>query len=295
MTHNRRAFTLLEVLIALVIFGVIAGVFTRLLLSQSRSFGLQTAQRESRATARNSMNVLLAELRMVQDSGGVDSIATDGSAIRVRVPYRFGLVCGATAATITASMLPADTTVLAMATYSGYAYRDRSTQRYTYIMPANPLGVNAPISSVAPATCTGSGSGQANLATLTISGVAGQVVDLTPGATVAEASQPIFLWQEVTYAFGASSAYPGKVGLWRTAGTGTPEELMAPFDTTARFRIYRTGDDTSKTNIALTDTSNIRGLDIVLSAVAANRSSGPNPELESHLVTSVFFKNARSF
>ena len=89
----RRGFTLIEVTIAMVIVAIIGAAFTKLLASQSRYFDQQTNIRKARSVARNSTNVLLSDLRMVQDSGGIDSAASDGKAIRIKVPYRFGLVC----------------------------------------------------------------------------------------------------------------------------------------------------------------------------------------------------------
>ncbi len=44
-----------------------------------------------------------------------------------------------------------------------------------------------------------------------------------------------YLYQTVTYRFGASTAMPGRIGLWRRAGTAAAEELVTPFDTSAKF------------------------------------------------------------
>ena len=126
----RRGFTLIEFAIALIIVGIIGAAFTKLLTSQSRFFDQQTNIRKARSVARNSMNVMLSDLRMVQDSGGIDSAASDGKLIRIKVPYRFGLVCATNGTITTVSMLPSDSSVVAMAKYGGFAWRDTLTGRY---------------------------------------------------------------------------------------------------------------------------------------------------------------------
>src|SRR3954462_9623545 len=104
--HSRRAFTLHEMLISMVIVGIIGGSFTKVLISQTRFHDREAALRSARSIARGATNVLLADLRMVQDSGSVDSVTADGKLIRILVPYRFGLVCLTSGSRTTVSMLP---------------------------------------------------------------------------------------------------------------------------------------------------------------------------------------------
>src|SRR5437870_13145531 len=93
--QRARGFSLNEILIALMILGIIGAAATKMLAAQSRFFDHETNLRTARSIARNSTNVLVSDLRMVQDSGGVDSVTADGKLIRILVPYRFGLVCNA--------------------------------------------------------------------------------------------------------------------------------------------------------------------------------------------------------
>jgi hypothetical protein len=103
----------------------------------------------------------------------------------------------------------------------------------------------------------------------------------------------VFLWQKITYSFKTSSAYPTKLGLWRAVEGGVNEELLAPFDTSARFKFYVAGEDTSRT--AAPALSDIRGLELVLSAVSPRGTSNDTTSSQSKLVTSVFFKNVRVY
>jgi len=291
----RRGFTLVEVAIAMVIVAIIGAAFTKLLASQSRYFDQQTNIRKARSVARNSTNVLLSDLRMVQDSGGIDSAASDGKAIRIIVPYRFGLVCGTNGTYTTVTMLPSDSSVVAMAKYGGFAWRDTLTGRYHIVTPTAPASSDAPVASGSPSTCTGNGGGQANLRTYSVAGRTGDILDLNaPVATGAHIAAPVFMWQHISYSFKASTQYSGYLGLWRDVEGRSTEEILAPFDTSARFRFFVSGGDTSV--VSPPALSSIVGVDLVLSAVSSRVvSNNINSHSMSKMRTSVFFKNVRSY
>lgn len=297
MRHRSRGFTLIEVVVSLVILGVISMGITKMLTSQGRYYDHETNLRQARSVSRSSMNILLSDLRMVQDSGGIDSAAADGKLIRVLVPYRFGLVCGTNASTTTVSMLPADSADVAQSVYAGFAWRGVSG-RYTYVIPNNPTAGDAPSAASSPGLCTGAGAGQAQLRTVALHGRTGDLLDLhSSGPTGAIQAAPVFFWQRVTYEFAASGIYSGKIGLFRNVQGGgvvnSVEEIMAPFDTSARFKFYKAGEDTSRT--AVPALSDIRGIDIVLNALSATHTSDDAHPSQSKITTSVFFKNVRAF
>jgi prepilin-type N-terminal cleavage/methylation domain-containing protein len=291
--RSRDGFTLAEVVVALVIAGIVGVAMTRVLTSQNQFFDQQTNQRAARDVATNAMNIMLNDLRMVQDMGGVDAVGADGKSIRVFVPYRFGLVCGTSGSVTTVSMLPTDSATSAMATYGGFAWRSPTTGLYTYVLPNG-----APVSSASPSLCTGTGGGQASLTSVSVNGRTGDILDLkSPSATGAPVTAPVFMWQKVTYSFAASTTYPGMIALWRNLtanGVTTNEELLAPFDTSARFRFYLDGNDVSQVAVP-SDLTTIRGLDIVLNALSPRASSINNATSVTKLTTAVFFKNVRTF
>lgn len=289
---RRSGFSLAEVMIALVVLGVVAGGMTKVLLNQNRFFDKMQNLRAARSVARNSMNVLLNDLRMAQDSGSVDSVTADGKLMRLLVPYRYGLVCGTSGNITTVSMVPIDSGTLATSVYIGFAYRN-AAGRYVNVFPSNPLTSDIPAAASDPTVCTGSGAGQAQIGTVSVSGRAGSILDLrAPAASGATALSPVFLFQRVTYSFRSSGVYAGKLGLWRNVQGGTNEEIMAPFDDASMFRYYQAGDDTARTTVpALSD---IRGVDIILSAVSPRSQSNASTS-PSKMVTSVFFKNVRSY
>ena len=282
-----RGFTLAEVLIAMIILGILGASLTRLLATQSRYYDHENNLRKARMVARSSTNILLADLRMVQDSGGVDSVSSDGKLIRILVPYRFGLVCGVNGNTTTVSMLPADSATVALAGYGGFAWRG-PTGSYSY----NPSG-STPVASATPALCTGNGVGQAQLRTVAVAGRAGAILDVnsSPPSGATQAA-PVFFWQKVTYSFAASAAYTGKVGLWRNVA-GATEEIMAPFDTSARFRYYLAGDTVPEAVVPAKD--KIRGIQLRLVAISPKATSNTTTPSQANITTSVFFKNVRAF
>ena len=59
---------------------------------------------------------------------------------------------------------------------------------------------------------------------------------VTATGTAPTVGAPVYFYQEVTYLFGPSVDQPGKRALWRAVpSAGLREELVAPFDTSARF------------------------------------------------------------
>jgi prepilin-type N-terminal cleavage/methylation domain-containing protein len=298
MTRIRRSgFTLNEVLISLVILAIIGSAFTRIITYQTRYFAHQSSLRTARSVARTGTNLLVTDLRAVQDSGGVDSVGLDGKFVRILVPYRFGLVCGTNGNVTTVSMLPVDSATIAMSVYKGFAWRNAtgsSAGRYTYVMPADPTTTNIPVTSPTPDVCTGSGSGQAQIKSVSILTRSSSILDLPGSASGATVAAPVFFFQKVSYSFKWSQAYPKAFGLYRNVEGGSDEELFAPFDTLqARFRFYQRGDDTSR--VVPPDKSQIRGLELVLAALSPIRSSKSAGQPMEKVVTSVFFKNVRKY
>ena len=67
---------------------------TKMMLSQTRGYQYDNGGRRSRTAARSAMNIMITDLRMTQDNGGVTSLdATNNRSVDVRVPIAFGVVC----------------------------------------------------------------------------------------------------------------------------------------------------------------------------------------------------------
>jgi prepilin-type N-terminal cleavage/methylation domain-containing protein len=275
---STRGFTLIELIVALVVGGVIGLALTRLIMSQTRFFNQTAAVREARSVSRSALNVLLSDLRMVEAVGGIEQAAAES--VTVRIPYGFGVVCAATVAGITASMAPTDSATLAGASFAGFAWRNDATGAYTYVETAATvaLGVSG--------TCT-----TAPVSIATIPG--GRVALFAPGSTAPIVGTPIFQYQKIRYKFAPSTAVPGRVGLYRmVVSTGVSEELVTPFDATSRFRFYVLNRDTAQS--AVPTLSQIRGFEVVLKGSSERVPSGRSTYQGFDLTTAIFFKNRQA-
>jgi prepilin-type N-terminal cleavage/methylation domain-containing protein len=272
MVRSRPGFTLAETLVSLAIMGIIGVALTRLLVTQSQFFNEQSSQMNARSVSRSATSMVIQELRMLDVGGGVVAAAPDS--ITIRVPYRMGIVC-ATLGVTTASFLRVDSSMNASAGFSGYAWRDSTTGVWTY------QEVGAATAAGTAATCTAN-----NITTVT----GGTVLTVAPAApSAATPATPIFLFQRVTYKFKASTSVPGTIGLFRrVVANNTEEELVAPFDTAAKFRFFDLNSPTAQDAVP-SPLGNIRGIELVLTAL--NERPTRSGATTSAYTTAVWFKN----
>lgn len=274
----RRGFTLAELLVTMVIMGIVGLAATKLFLSHTRFYDLQTQMRRARFVSRTAVNAALSDLRMVEATGGV--VSASPTVITVRSPYAIGIVCANSGTQTTLSLWPVDSTVYATAGFSGYGWRD-SLGNYTYVEAGTSLV--ADLASV----CTG-----ANVTVLPNGRVVAVKPPLPVGLpAVTAVGSPVFLIQRLTYEFKPSATLSGRVGLWRTiVGTGQTDELVAPFDTSAKFRFFVLNSDTAQAGVP-SPVSLMRGLELNLTAQSERAPEGTTTLRQSQLVTAVFFNN----
>ena len=280
MLRARAGVSTTEFMVAMTLTSVLGGALTGVFVTQSRLFDTQTEVAMARGTSRGAMNLMMSELRMLESGGGV--VAASPTAVTVRAPYALGVVCGTTGA-LTISQLPADPTALADAGYSGFAYRDPVTGRYTYVEGAGTLPTPA-----GDAVCAGAG--------ITVVQDGGGAFDgralqfpLVP-SPVPAIGAAVFLYQRITYEFRASAAMPGRIALWRRIEErAEEEEVAAPFDSTARFQFY-VNDAPVAQATAPPLLHTITGLELKLHGVI-ERPDTEGARQRMRLSTSVFFKN----
>ena len=293
---TRRGFTILEIITSLLIISIIGLAMTRLIIGQTRSFQFENGARRARAAARGAMNILITDLRMTQDQGGVTYVdATNNRRVDVRVPVVFGFVCEITATSTVIALVPADSFQVASAKYGGYAVRDSLTGQYTYAAATSG-------DTIQPANANRCHAGPNIYAdTATVAGRAGGVFIASPAPPAGTAiGAPVFVWQTVTYEFKTSGVYSGRFGLYRVvrgrANTDTlSEELMSPFSTSARFGYYTNPAATNDvpTTTAPGTLNTIRGFQIYLPAESSDTMPTRSSPQTTNLTTAVFFKNTR--
>lgn len=278
---SRRGFTLVEVLVALTVMAVLGIGLTRLFSNSARFVGQQDAMLSARQGARAALNTIVADLQLVGDSGFTEATA-DGKSVTVRLPYAFGVTCRrASSQSFVASLMPADSVVYASAAPAGFAWR-RLTGVYT----------NVPGTfTVAPSTDTA--KCDADSIRIVPGGTRVVVSGYAP-AQAPESLAVLTLFQMVTYRFGNSVAVPGRVGLWRNAGGGNEEELVAPFGDGAGFGFLVGGPQTATLTLQNTppaDLNTVRGLELRLFAESEWTVQGTVQPQRFPLKTRVMFSN----
>jgi prepilin-type N-terminal cleavage/methylation domain-containing protein len=97
-------FTLIEVMVALVISAILAGVIFQLVRGQGRFVSVQNAREEVQQNARGALEIISSELRTIHPSG----LATaQKNAVSFRLPRAWGISCGNTANTSLTAVFPA--------------------------------------------------------------------------------------------------------------------------------------------------------------------------------------------
>ncbi|MGZ3332003.1 MAG: type II secretion system protein [Gemmatimonadaceae bacterium] len=280
----RRGFTLIELMVALVLFGIVGALFTRLMTVQGRFFDRQGMGNAARNVSRASLNRVVSDFRMIEASGGV--VAATATSLTIRIPFAIGVVCknNAFGTGTVLSLLPVDSTTYALAVADGvygYAWRNFSTGVYAYV--ENPASVT---------------TGDAALCTsVSITMVPnGKTVQVSPAVpAVAGLGTPVFLYNKVKYEFKASTAVPGKLGLYRTViapnGALTSEELVAPFANTAGWKFYTVNGGGVAQVAPPANLADMRGLELHLDGISENIAPGQLTNETAPFTTAVYFKN----
>jgi prepilin-type N-terminal cleavage/methylation domain-containing protein len=293
---GRAGLTLVELLVAMTVTGIVGAALIQIIMAQNRSAGTNEAWRTARSVSRGSLNRLLVDLESVNADSALEAGATAQS-ITFRTPYAFGVACNTTIP-LTVSVLPVDNSAWAAARFAGWAWRDAASGKYRYRMSGGPT-----LSAGNAAVCSA-----ANIVTLPASaggGTAGRVVQLGApsmgtgsgySGLVPTVGMNVMLLQRVRYRFAPSAALavsmPSAIALWRDVIGGTSEELAAPFDSTARFRFYVTGSDVPQDAVPSPITMT-RGIEVHLDGMSETVPQGSITNKRMQLTTSIFFKNRR--
>jgi prepilin-type N-terminal cleavage/methylation domain-containing protein len=275
----RRGMTLVELIVGMVIFAIIGALFTQLITVQGKFYDRQGMGNAARNVSRASLNRVVSDFRMIEATGGV--VAASGTSLTIRIPFAIGVVCKAAGAGTALSLLPVDSTTYVNADYYGYAWRNFMTGAYSYVESGTTKETTDPThcNSVSITTVPG-----------------GKVVLVKPAVPVAAGlGTPVFLYSRVRYEFKASTAVPGKLGLYRIQiannGNEKSEELVAPFANTAHWEFYTLNGGSAAQANAPAALSDIRGLELHLDGISENIAAGLTENESAPFTTAVFFKN----
>lgn len=272
---KRAGFTLVELLVAVVVAGILTTALTRLLVNDSRFVARQEALLSARRTARTAQNWLAVELRMV----GVEGLrAAAPDSITVRVPYAFGVACDRVGSVHIVSLVPSDSLAYASAAPSGIAWR-RSSGVWVFVVGIGVLPTTDSTTCVADSIRVLPGG-----RLVALSGVpSGPPFRPLPGSIS-------YLYQTVTYRFAASVDLPGRIALWRRVGAGVAEELAAPFDARSGFA-FLTGTSLTAQASPPSLLSTVRGIELRLVGASETTPRGASGPSTFPLVAQVRFMN----
>lgn len=99
----RRGFTLVEVLVALVIAGLLGAVIFQMMSGQSRIVAVQSANEEAQQNVRGALEVISSELRGAVPAG---IVTADAQVLAFMQPRMWGHVCGAAGANTLTALFP---------------------------------------------------------------------------------------------------------------------------------------------------------------------------------------------
>ncbi|MEX2572144.1 MAG: prepilin-type N-terminal cleavage/methylation domain-containing protein [Gemmatimonadota bacterium] len=274
---NRAGFTLVELLVALVLGGIITSVLFQLIAGQGRFVERQSAREEVQQNTRASLDLIGSELRTVPGGGGL-VLATD-NAITVRAVRVWGVVCD----------LPGGNAIdVAIPTVPGATY---STNSGTGVV-ANTGTAAAPdwtdevaVTGIAAAsgTCAGSplaaGSERRSLSLESMpENSAGDPVTL---------GNTLYLYDEVTYQTGTSA---GVDGLWiqRRIGSAPSQPMAGPIREEGgaglRFEYFEAGSSSPMgTPISPADREDVTRISVLVEAVSRNQLGG-SPEAKADTI-----------
>jgi hypothetical protein len=223
--------------------------------------------------SRAAVNVLLSEMRMVETPGGV--VAAASASVELRVPYAVGIACGPAAGATTVTFLPADSAMFDEPGFSGYAWRN-AAGAYSYVEGGAAIGAGV------PAACAASGI------TPVPGGRIVSIAPALPGGT--PPGSAVLLFRRISYEFAPSSALPGRTALWRrVVATGAADELVAPFDDSARFRFYAL--DAQAPQDAPPPAADLRGLELMLVGESEHSPRVSSAPRRAEVTTAVLFRN----
>jgi prepilin-type N-terminal cleavage/methylation domain-containing protein len=274
---SRLGYTLIELLITMFVAAVIGTLLARMLVNDSRFVSKLEAGTEARQVARAALTTISIEAQMV------DTV-TEATETRIGfvVPFAWGVACGRDGGTTIGSIIPSDSMMMATATANRVYWLDANGDYQpaaAAVAPSTNFGACEDVDAIVP------GIFEDSVRVLADS----QLVAITMPDLMRPGSV-FYLGELVRYEFRASTLLPGRWGLWREDGTGTWEELLAPFDTTSGFSYFIGISDTVNTNPP-TNLSTVAGVELRLVGESQAIAEGASEPEEFVLDTRITFLN----
>jgi prepilin-type N-terminal cleavage/methylation domain-containing protein len=249
----RGGFTLVELLVALVISGLLTGVIFQVIGGNSRFVSMQSAREEVQQNSRAAVDLITGDLR---SAASVGLIEMQPNAVRLYVPRAWGILCADVTSNSTdvwavfpAGTIPTDFSPTAQAAHWGIAVHQTddptvSTNQYRFVSAVAPATSTNPCAAVQP------NLGAAHT-TMGFRKTAGVFVNA--GVTI-RTGTPVMIFEEVRYDV-AQSGGTGDFWVRRMVGySGTSPNMQpmagpVPGSTALRFT-YLQSDGVTTTSVA---------------------------------------------
>jgi len=256
-------FTLVEMLIALILAGLVAGGVMTLLLRQNAFYGKNDDTIYAEQTMRGAAELVASELRVVSpgvDATNTDFLAANSDSLQVRYDVVRAVVCGNNGGSTVYLYVYDQPTAPNLPSGRGMAQSGPNQSSFQYDPNFDPTiskAVNS--SSLSYTTC------------LAANGAVPQSADLTrylsvdwsgSALPVPAKGAVVRMYGRLTYSFGSSS-FTGGTALWRNG-----QELVAPFANGAGFKYVMT-DGSVQASVSSASFPNIRRIRISATATGS--------------------------
>lgn len=213
-----HGFTLVEILMALVVAGLLTTGMYKLLLDQNRFYGQMSDRSYAEETLRASADLAAAELRLTTSG---DVVAAEADSVAVRSDVLRAYVCHVTSGDAVYFYVTDEVSEAALTGSRGTAYSDPFTEAYEYDPGFDATGT---ASSTAQSECEARGTPAGKAAErYRLKDWGGALDPPQPGATLR-------VHRKLSYFFAPSEISDG-LALWRNEG-----ELSGPYADGARFQ-----------------------------------------------------------
>jgi prepilin-type N-terminal cleavage/methylation domain-containing protein len=297
--RSHRGFTLIEILVALILLGMVSTIIYKMLITTQRVTDAQAERGDLQTNLRSAALVVPSELRQLTvstNAGSLDSIADIRAISDTSITYRamrgFYTICAT----------PASATSLKAVNASGFAseYRTPTTSDSAFVFwegdstkTSDDAWVQVGISGVATSTCTYAGASRSAY-TFTFAGSG-----IPSAFTYAKiyAGTPVRTYEVVKLSLYASG---GQEWLGMQVGSGSMQPVVGPLAATSGglYGFQLTPYDSTGSALAATsgNIQKIRTIKVAVRGVTGGRvseaGSSARAQIRDSLVTYVTLRNA---
>lgn len=263
VTRDRRGFTLIEALVALVLSSVVIVLVSGTFLAQSRYYSSQTLNVRAHDNARVATGRLASEIRSTMEDGFV---VAGPRTLTIRSPMVLAMVCDRVSSQVRVHF-EGGVSQLATNEVAGVALRDAGTGAWTY-------------QNASWSTLDGGFIGAAGACADNGADTAAAVPEFQEIAqlgvlfgTPPDEGDLVMFFRETTFRIQQSTLDTLTLGLYRREYGGSLVEFATGMDTTAQFQ-YRTGGTTYADTVSSSSVGDIDAVRIVADARLPARSGG---------------------